>query len=384
MDSMTIKSKLFSGLLIPEWISFFLVLMIVPLVAYADCNWGGGSSTPQSVFDRSCRQQGGVPHGCSCDAPGASNSGNSNYDNGAAQRAQAEAAAAEAQRERDAELEQQRIETDKKRRMEEIANQAKFIEDRDAAASTLRGSTGIGNSDAPDGSGLRGSSETVSGIRGAELRRSGVSTGLRSANPIKTQNPNLDPMVVDARQVRSGLPKSVDNAITAGYSGAPPCVSDRVRKGFQAVATHDWKLARAWFKDALNHDPDNAGLKRLVELSDYTEKRIPQVGTGKMRRHRPQHSSLQLPQDSDMELLFPDLKRDQDKNSSSATGGSLLIRHYDPALELLFPGLPAIEAKEMNDYMLEQAIKATENDPVLIKLSNRTPIIAPNNSPELK
>jgi len=52
---------------------FFLAALIAPLSASA-CNWGGGTSTPQDVFDRSCRQQGGVPHGCSCDAPGSGGS----------------------------------------------------------------------------------------------------------------------------------------------------------------------------------------------------------------------------------------------------------------------------------------------------------------------
>lgn len=79
---------------------------------------------------------------------------------------------------------------------------------------------------------------------------------------------NLDPMVVDARNVPSGLPKSVDNAIDTAYRDAPPGVKDRVRKGFQAVMVRDWAVAKAWFQDALNHDPNNAGLKRLVALTD--------------------------------------------------------------------------------------------------------------------
>jgi hypothetical protein len=86
--------------------------------------------------------------------------GNSNSDKGAAQRAQAAAAAAaEAQRHREAELKQQRIDADNKRRMEEIANQTSFIESRDAAARTLRDSSG----------------NTISGE--SELRGSGVTTG---------------------------------------------------------------------------------------------------------------------------------------------------------------------------------------------------------------
>jgi hypothetical protein len=54
--------------------------LILSLSASADCNWGNGASTPQDVFNRSCRQQGGVPHGCSCDAPGTGgSSGSSGY-----------------------------------------------------------------------------------------------------------------------------------------------------------------------------------------------------------------------------------------------------------------------------------------------------------------
>jgi tetratricopeptide (TPR) repeat protein len=75
--------------------------------------------------------------------------------------------------------------------------------------------------------------------------------------------PSGDPNVVDAR-VPSGLSKPVENAIAGAYVNAPPGVSDRVRKGFQAVATSDWKVAKAWFEDALVRDPGNADLKRLV------------------------------------------------------------------------------------------------------------------------
>jgi hypothetical protein len=47
--------------------------------ARADCNWGNGASTPQSVFNQSCTAQGGVPHGCSCDSP---NTGGGNAPSG--------------------------------------------------------------------------------------------------------------------------------------------------------------------------------------------------------------------------------------------------------------------------------------------------------------
>lgn len=61
-----------------------------------------------------------------------------------------------------------------------------------------------------------------------------------------------DPRVVDARNVRSGLAPAVDKAIEGVFASAMPGVSDRVRKGFQAVTAGDWKVAEAWFADALN------------------------------------------------------------------------------------------------------------------------------------
>jgi hypothetical protein len=176
--------------------------------------------------------------------------GNQQRDNGAAQRAQA--AAAEAQRKRDAELARQRTEAENKRRIEEVEKQAKFIDDRDAAASTLRGSTGT----APAG-----------GVNGSGLRGSGPSTGLRTSQPAPAEAPNLDPMVVDARHVPTGLPKSVEAEIPDTPSGA------RVRKAFEAVMDHDWTVALAWFQDALNHDPGNAGIERLIDLAQFTMER---------------------------------------------------------------------------------------------------------------
>lgn len=76
-----------------------------------------------------------------------------------------------------------------------------------------------------------------------------------------------DPMVVDARNVPSGLSKNLEAEIPSTPAG------DRVRKGFQAIAGHDWELAVAWFGDALNHDPRNAGIARLRELARFTYER---------------------------------------------------------------------------------------------------------------
>jgi len=103
-----------------------------------------------------------VSQGAPCPARSA---GSSNNDNGAAQRAQAAAAeaAAAAQRQRDAELEQQRIEADHKRRMEEIAKQARFDQDKQEALGQLKGGSGETNFDAD--SGLKGVNPTDLGLK---------------------------------------------------------------------------------------------------------------------------------------------------------------------------------------------------------------------------
>jgi hypothetical protein len=88
-----------------------------------------------------------------------------------------------------------------------------------------------------------------------------------SAYKAGLSNYESDPMVVDARNVPSGLPQSVEAAIPHTPAG------DRLRKGYEAVLDHDWKVARAWFQDARNHAPGDAGIARVVELALEAEAR---------------------------------------------------------------------------------------------------------------
>lgn len=81
---------------------------------------------------------------------------------------------------------------------------------------------------------------------------------------------NSNPNIVDGCNVPSGLGQKIDSAIAAEFDKAPQGVSDRVRKGFQAIQIHDWAAAKAWFQDALIRDNDNPGLKRLIDLSEYS------------------------------------------------------------------------------------------------------------------
>ncbi|TSA40456.1 MAG: hypothetical protein D4R57_01720 [Verrucomicrobiales bacterium] len=97
--------------------------------------------------------------------------------------------------------------------------------------------------------------------------------------------PNTDPSVVDLRDTTKTsvdpalfkndlppeqLPKNIDDALLAAYADAPPGVSDRVHQGFQAIAVHDWTAALAAFQDALDKNPGDASLKRLVDLAQFT------------------------------------------------------------------------------------------------------------------
>ena len=159
----------------------------------------------------------------------------------------------------------------------------------------------------------------------------------------------------------STLPKSVEDAIASGYSEEPPGVSERVRKGFQAIATHDWKAARAWFQDALNHDPQNAGIKRLAELADFTL-RWEQSGTAKSSSAS---SAVQLPESADMQFLFPGAD-----HPSGKTQPLELPKESD--LVFLFPGLPSAQATELSDFTERYWISRIETDHQLIHADPRS------------
>ncbi|TAN38301.1 MAG: hypothetical protein EPN25_14140 [Nitrospirae bacterium] len=73
-----------------------------------------------------------------------------------------------------------------------------------------------------------------------------------------------DPRVVDARVTRDG-DYLTDQVPELKHSPS----ADRITKGFQAVINHDWPMALAWWQDALNRDPNNATLRRSVDLAHW-------------------------------------------------------------------------------------------------------------------
>lgn len=270
--------------------------------------------------------------GCGPCGGSSGNSGNSGYDDGAVRRAQQAEAAAAAERQRQQAAEAERIERERVEReriaAKKRADDAAFIRDRDAAASSLKGSSGGGDAVSQlkglagaDNPNLKGSGFDSGSGGLKELHGSDRTDGQKALSQPTRPAPNTDTAVVDARKVPSGLPKSLDNAIAKAYSSAPPGVSDRVRKGFQAVMARDWKVAKAWFQDALKRDPDNAGLKRLVALTDAPQQADKQpastdvkvTGKPKSTSIQTDKSKLQLPDPNDIYVSFPGLKAMEDK-----------------------------------------------------------------------
>lgn len=162
-----------------------------------------------------------------------------------------------------AELDRQRQEADERARQAEAARRAQFLLNRDATAATLRGSTGMSNDASALKSGFDTGGTGLKGLKSADEGRPALKS-MAAAKTSKACPPGSDPMVVNACNVPSGLPKSVDEAIPHTPSG------NRVRKGFEAIQQHDWQVALAWFKDAHNHAPNDPGILRLVDLAQYT------------------------------------------------------------------------------------------------------------------
>ena len=226
-----------------------------------------------------------VANPCSGDSSGGGSGGYSapSYDYGAAQRAQ-EAAEANAAAERQRQAEAERIERERVRQAEEKRKreEAEFIRGRDSAAGTLKGSSGSAINQlkgiaGTDNSGLKGSGFDsgieLKGLHGSDPvvdnRNEPAGLGGKSnfkgaiAKPSKPA-PHTDTSVVDARVPRDGV-YLTDQVPELKNSPA----ADRITKGFQAVINHDWPVALAWWQDALNRDPNNAALKRSVELAQW-------------------------------------------------------------------------------------------------------------------
>jgi hypothetical protein len=159
--------------------------------------------------------------------------------------------------------------------------------------------------------------ETDDGLRPSGNSFFGTGGG---AGGTATVEPNTDPMVVDARNVPTGLPIDVENAIPKTPAG------DRVRKGFQAIQAHDWKVALAWFQDALNHEPNNPGIKRLVDLAQYTLQRESQTHAARSAgQNAGEFNSALLDYNQNLSSKHPELKHPESMSDEE------FFKQQDPA-----------------------------------------------------
>jgi tetratricopeptide (TPR) repeat protein len=190
-------------------------------------------------------------------------------------------------------------------------------------------------------------------------------------------------MVVNACHVPSGLPEAIEAEIPSTPAG------DRVRKGFEAIANHDWKLARAWFGDALNHDPGNAGIARLLDLASYTYKREQQ---GSIQEPTATSAKMDAAESAEVNAVM-DRQMSEDESHTTAKGAAdsedaAANAAIDQALEanevdrLVDEGLADDEAHRFAEYnsshdLLPRA--ATSRSPAWAKFMQS--LFTPNRSP---
>jgi hypothetical protein len=144
--------------------------------------------------------------------------------------------------------------------------QAAFNANKQESLSQLRGLAQGGNFDS--NTGLKGIGSTDSGLKGLASTDSGLNNApyYGDSGVVKTLPVNTDPMVVDARDVPSGLPKEINDAIPHTPAG------ESERKGFEAIQTHDWKAALIWFQDGLKKERSNIHLIKLIDLAESSLK----------------------------------------------------------------------------------------------------------------
>ncbi len=97
---------------------------------------------------------------------------------------------------------------------------------------------------------------------------------------------------VDARG-----PKPLADLIATIPELAASPQAERARKGLVAAANHDWKLALAWYQDALNRDPGNPALTRAVDLAQWMVKARPAAGPLPQTSTSPAKDMISIPYD---------------------------------------------------------------------------------------
>lgn len=88
--------------------------------------------------------------------------------------------------------------------------------------------------------------------------------------------PGNDSKVVDTR----GVPKDAADLLAKVPELRNSPEAERIRKGYQALRNRDWPVALVWWQEALKRDPNNAALKRSVELAQWMADRQKETRPG--------------------------------------------------------------------------------------------------------
>jgi tetratricopeptide (TPR) repeat protein len=161
---------------------------------------------------------------------------------------------------------------------------------------------------------------------------------MKNADVLRQSKANRDASLAGTANLPTGLPKDQERAIAVAYQHSPPGVIERVQRGFQAVNRSDWVLARAWFGDALNRDPNNTGLNNMLTLVDYAQ--------GEVLRSMPKSVGTSLvpepvPDKKEIEAFFTKFREGRHQEPSDAVRRYVRSLSNDEFVNLLYNLQPA-------------------------------------------
>jgi tetratricopeptide (TPR) repeat protein len=136
--------------------------------------------------------------------------------------------------------------------------------------------------------------------------------------------------------------------------------SGEARKAFQAIIAKDWSVAIVWYKQALLKDPQNAALKRALDLAEYTQARRLEVAAQKspifdvLDIWRSGDNKTALGMLTQIETQHPEMK----SRVADIRHGILLIDQYQhsPA----YRAETAKIAKAANEHMLDGELEMAQ------------------------
>ena len=180
-----------------------------------------------------------------------------------------------------------------------------------------------------------------SGRQGADVSKGSTPAGSVDV-PTPPPNPTL-PTVAE-----------IENSPAAGEA----------RKAFQAIIGKDWPVAIVWYKQALLKDPNNAALKRSLDLAEYTQARRLEIA----RLKSPMFDVLDIWSSGDNKTALGMLKQLEEQHPemksrvADVRHGLLAVEQYrqSPAYRAEI----AKTAKAANELMLDGALDMAQRSMV--------------------